>query len=79
MKATIQQNKIGHLHVWIGDVQIEQVAKYNYLGNNKESEIYLQKDADIGNFLSQLPKKDVDMVELGYKVVSDSVSEDYFI
>lgn len=79
MKATIQQNKMGHLHVWIGDVHVEQTAKYNYLGNNKESEIYLQSDTDIGNFLSQLPKKDVDMVELGYKVVSDSISEEYFI
>lgn len=70
---------MGHLHVWIGDVHVEQTAKYNYLGNNKESEIYLQNDTDIGNFLSQLPKKDVDMVELGYKVVSDSISEEYFI
>jgi len=79
LKATIQQNNLGHLHVWAGNVQIEKVAKYNYLSNKKESDIYLQNDQDIRIFLSQLPKKDVDMVEMGYKVVSDSISEEYFI
>jgi len=41
MLATIKQNKIGHLHVWFGDVNINEVSKYNFLSNGKESDLYI--------------------------------------
>ena len=79
MIATIKQNKIGHLHVWFGDVNIIEISKSNYLSldkNNKESDLYLQTQSDIQNFLDDLDSDLAKEVLEGYTVKAD-ILDDY--
>jgi len=79
MLATIKQNAIGHLHVWFGDVNIIEVSKSNYLSldkNNKESDLYLQTQSDIQNFLDDLDSDLAKEVLEGYTVKAD-ILDDY--
>ena len=79
MIATIKQNAIGHLHVWFGDVNIIEISKSNYLSadkNNKESDLYLQTQSDIQNFLDDLDSDLAKEVLEGYTVKAD-ILDDY--
>ena len=80
MIATIKQNAIGHLHVWFGNVNIVQVSKNNYFSvdkdNNKESDLYLQTQSDIQNFLDDLDSDLAKEVLEGYTVKAD-ILDDY--
>ncbi|MFM2118201.1 MAG: hypothetical protein RL316_1391 [Bacteroidota bacterium] len=79
MLATIKQNKIGHLHVWFGDVNIIEISKSNYLSadkNNKESDLYLQTTEDIQSFLDDLDSDLAKEVLEGYTVKAD-ILDDY--
>jgi len=79
MIATIKQNKIGHLHVWFGDVNIIEISKSNYLSldkNNKESDLYLQTQSDIQNFLDDLDSDLAKEILEGYTVKAD-ILDDY--
>jgi len=79
MLATIKQNAIGHLHVWFGDVNIIEISKSNYLSvdkNNKESDLYLQTQSDIQNFLDDLDSDLAKEVLEGYTVKAD-ILDDY--
>lgn len=51
MFITIQQNAMGHLHVWPDIVEPVRVAKYNYHADGQESPVYIQNQAAIGAFL----------------------------
>lgn len=79
MLATIKQNAIGHLHVWFGNVNIIEISKSNYLSvdkNNKESDLYLQTQSDIQNFLDDLDSDLAKEVLEGYTVKAD-ILDDY--
>jgi hypothetical protein len=76
MIATIKQNKIGHLHVWFGNVNIIEVSKYNYLSNGKESDLYIQTTEDIQSFLDDLDSDLAKDVLEGYTVKAD-ILDDY--
>lgn len=79
MIATIKQNAIGHLHVWFGDVNIIEISKSNYLSldkNNKESDLYLQTQSDIQNFLDDLDSDLAKEILEGYTVKAD-ILDDY--
>ena len=79
MLATIKQNAIGHLHVWFGDVNIIEISKSNYLSvdkNNKESDLYLQTQSDIQNFLDDLDSDLAKEILEGYTVKAD-ILDDY--
>lgn len=75
MIATIKQNKIGHLHVWFGDVNIIEVSKYNYLSNGKESDLYIQNESDIESFLDDINSDDAKMICDGYTVKTEVFDE----
>lgn len=77
MLATIKQNKIGHLHVWKGDVHVDRSDKYNFLSENKESDLYLQLDSDIDSVIDILSNKDKDSLYKGY-IVKTNIDNDYF-
>ena len=75
MIATIKQNKIGHLHVWFGDVNIIEVSKYNYLSNGKESDLYIQSKKDIECFLDDIDSDVVEMISNGYTVTTEILND----
>ena len=75
MLATIKQNKIGHLHVWFGDVNIIEVSKYNYLSNGKESDLYIQNEGDIQSFLDDIDSDVVEMISNGYTVTTEILND----
>ena len=75
MLATIKQNKIGHLHVWFGNVNIIEVSKYNYLSNGKESDLYIQSKKDIECFLDDIDSDVVEMISNGYTVTTEILND----
>jgi len=80
MIATIKQNKIGHLHVWFGDVNIIEVSKYSYFSidkdNNKESDLYIQAKGDIESFLDDIDSDLAKDILDGYTVKTE-ILDDY--
>jgi hypothetical protein len=75
MIATIKQNKMGHLHVWLGDVNVSQSGKYNFLSNGKESDLYIQNKKDIECFLDDINSDDAKMICDGYTVKTEVFDE----
>ena len=75
MLATIKQNKIGHLHVWLGDVNVSQSGKYNFLSDGKESDLYIQNVSDIESFLDDINSDDAKMICDGYTVKTEVFDE----
>lgn len=76
MIATIKQNKMGHLHVWLGDVNISQSGKYNFLSDGKESDLYIQNVSDIESFLDDINSDEAEMISNGYTVTTE-ILDDY--
>lgn len=68
---------MGHLHVWKGDVHVERNDKYNYLSENKESDLYFQLDTDIDSVIDILSKEDADSLYKGY-IVKTNIDNEYF-
>jgi len=71
MIATLIMNRMGHLHVWKGDVHVERSDKYNFLSENKESDLYLQLDTDIDSVIDNLSDENKDSLYKGYIVKTD--------
>ena len=66
---------MGHLHVWRGDKNIQQVSKYNFESEGKESDLYLQNEQDIKFFMELLGEDNADMVRDGYTVKGEAFEE----
>lgn len=75
MIATIKQNKMGHLHVWLGDVNVSQSGKYNFLSDGKESDLYIQSKIVIEYFLNDINSDDAKMICDGYTVKTEVFDE----
>lgn len=77
MIATIKQNKMGHLHVWLGDVNVSQSGKYNFLSDGKESDLYFQFENDVTSIMDVLTIEDKDSLYKGY-IVKTNICDEYF-
>ena len=77
MIATLIMNAMGHLHIWRGDVHVERSDKYNFLSENKESDLYFQLDTDIDSIIDILSEQDKDSLYKGY-IVKTNIDNDYF-
>ena len=77
MIATLIMNRMGHLHVWKGDVHVERSDKYNFLSENKESDLYFQLDTDIDSVIDILSEQDKDSLYKGY-IVKTNIDNEYF-
>ena len=77
MNSTLIMNRMGHLHVWKGDAHVERSDKYNYLSENKESDLYFQLDTDIDSVIDILSNEDKDSLYKGYIVKTD-IPNEYF-
>jgi len=75
MIATIKQNKMGHLHVWLGDVNVSQSGKYNFLSDGKESDLYIQNEGDIESFLNDINSDEAEMISNGYTVTTEILND----
>ena len=77
MKCTIQENRMGHLHIWKGwNRKLKQIAKYNYIAvrprndemENGESPVYLQMDTDVEVCKESLTIDQKENLSQGYQV-----------
>lgn len=70
-------NRMGHLHVWKGNVHVERSDKYNFHSEGKESDLYFQLDTDIDSVIDILSNEDKDSLYKGYIVKTD-IPNEYF-
>jgi len=72
---TIQQDKMGSLHIWKGEQQIVQHDKYLYSTKaGRKPDFYVQQENDVNDILSHISSpSDKDHVEQGYKLITDEV------
>ena len=69
MASVVQQNRIGHLHIWHNaSSEPVRISKYNYHLDGRESDEYLQVDYDIVDFMAMLSADDRDSLDNGYHV-----------
>jgi len=68
MLATIKKNKMGHIHIWFRNVNVVQVDKYNFHGNEQESDLYLQNQSEIRSFLDDIDSEDAEKILDGYTI-----------
>jgi len=66
---------MGHLHVWLGDVNVSQSGKYNFLSDGKESDLYIQNESDIESFLDDINSDDAKIICDGYTVKTEVFDE----
>lgn len=78
MISTIVMNKIGHLHIWAGDKKVEQSTKYNYLADDKESDLYIQDSCSVEAIFNELNGEEANSLNNGYTVKTKNLSEEYF-
>lgn len=77
MIATLIMNRMGHLHVWKGDVHVERSDKYNFHSEGKESDLYLQFENDVTSIMDVLTIEDKDSLYKGY-IVKTNICDEYF-
>ncbi len=67
--ATVQMNKMGHLHIWTGEVEPVQVGGYKFLGEvGQECDVYIQGQAGVDYILGSLTDEDQADVLSGWSV-----------
>lgn len=76
--VTLQMNKMGHVHMWRGNVIPTQVSKYNHKVGGKESEVYFQNSQDVDALVDSLTGEERGELMKGYRVVTTNVSDEYF-
>lgn len=74
MKTTITIDAMGCLHAWHGQQAIIWKSKYLPLAVNgierKESDLYIQNDGDVLDFISNLTDDEQDMLNRGYTIAT---------
>jgi hypothetical protein len=74
MKKTIVIDGMGCLHAWHGDQSIMWKSKYLPLAidgiGRKESDLYIQNDGDVLDFISNLTDSEQDMLNRGYTIAT---------
>jgi len=77
--VTVQMDKMGSLHLWMGEVEPQQVGKYLYKANGKEADLYIQEGKqDINDFINYLTSDEKQDLLNGYPVVTNNIPDDYF-
>ena len=77
-ECTIIKNSMGHLLIWKGKHKPLQVSKYNFTVDGKESDLYIQNQADVESLLENLPPEEKEGVENGYTVITKNIPSEYF-
>lgn len=71
---TIQQDKMGSLHIWKGEQDTVQHDKYLFTTKaGKKPDFYVQRQDDVEAILSHLNPADKEHAESGYKLVTKEV------
>jgi len=75
---TCQMDKMGHLHMWKGEVDPLRKEKYLYTVNGSESDSYLQDENDINQVVNYLTQDEQKSLKEGYPITSNSIPDEYF-
>lgn len=75
--VTLQMNKMGHLHVWSGEVKPTQSGKYNYVANGRDSDKYAQREDEINTFMNLLNPDEIGELKKGYPIITRNIPDDY--
>ena len=79
-EVTLVMDKMGHLHLWNGNVKPVRVSKYKYeTDTGKESDVYIQDSYDIQAVMESLSSEEKDDLDNGYIVHTTNVCDDYFV
>lgn len=71
MQVTIKKDRMGCLHIWKGPQDIHQVDKYLFHNqDNKEGDLYLQRDVDVEKLKEELTEEQVEELENGYGILA---------
>jgi hypothetical protein len=75
MKKTITIDKMGCLHAWHGEQAIMWKSNYYPIAVNgskwNDSDLYIQNDGDVLDFISNLPDEEQEMLNKGYTITTD--------
>lgn len=81
--ATLQMNKMGHIHAWPGKVEViggwggsKYVGKYK--GVEIESPVYFQTQDDTAAIKDSLPAEEWEHLEAGFPLTTQYFAEEYF-
>ena len=71
---TIQQDKMGSLHIWKGKQDTAQHDTYLFTTKDgKRPDFVVKEEGNVSKILNHLPAADKGHVELGYRLVTDKV------
>ena len=81
--ATLQMNKMGHIHAWPGSVEVIGGwggSKYlgAYKGEELESPVYFQTQDDIEAVRDALPPEEWQHLDSGFALTTEFFPDDYF-
>ena len=78
-EVTLVMNKIGHVHMWRGNVKPVRVSKYNYeTDKGKAADVYLQDASGVDSILNSLSDEEQEELKSGYTVTTTSITDEYF-
>jgi len=78
-EVTLQQDKMGSLHMWMGNKDLVQTGKYLYKSKDgKDADVFVQNSDDVDAILNHLNPEDREHVVKGFKLVTHEVPDDYF-
>lgn len=79
-EVTLVMNKMGHIHMWKGKVEIVHVSKCNFeTRNGTPADVYIQNEYDVNEILNSLTPDEKEGVTNGYQIVSTNIPDDYFV
>ena len=78
--VTLQQDAMGSIHMWTGDVGVRRLGKYKFVSDDgREADVYLQSQDDVDAILNALSPDEKTDLENGHEVITKNVSDEYFM
>lgn len=66
---TVSMNRMGHLHIWNGDVTVSMAMPLNHKGDGRDSDEYIQSYvSDYMHNVLELSDTDISELEAGYAI-----------
>ena len=77
--VTIKMNKMGHLHIWKGNVQPKQMGKYRWEVDGNGGDLYVDVTSDVEEILNRLSPEEKEEIENGWTTVTTYFPDSYFV
>lgn len=74
-KLTLWLNHMGHLHIFFGDIPIENTicTKYNITYKGRECDLYVQSDHEVNSIINSLSKSNQEALQEGNIVITEDI------